>query len=325
MKTLIKNIIIIGVLLTPIYLIGQFFPINKDSLNHATVKVRVVDESEQPLQNVLADYYSLSDDDSNPGLTDTKGMYSICMKHIYYSISGNFKKPGYYETRGQLWHWNKWGGVPPADTNFVVVLKRIIDPVPMKIIQRHNKTRVPEGAVFPRLDEPIGYDLEVGDWVFPDGKGKISDVFLTATGFYNKQTDSSIAVSVEFAGEHNGIQSFYYPKAKTSTPLRSELPPPVIAPESGYTKTLELYRHHKPNEYYAISSDDENRRWLFRIRTEVDENGKIVSANYGWTTEDIDLSASKGNLRMYLFYYYNPDPKSRSLEPKEIADRQNKN
>ncbi|MCL1909370.1 MAG: hypothetical protein FWG05_00370, partial [Kiritimatiellaeota bacterium] len=67
---------------------------------------------------------------------------------------------------------------------------------------------------------------------------------------------------------------------------------------------------------------DETRRWIYRIRTEVDEDGKIISANYGWMTKDFQIGNPTGTLGVIVLnYYHNPDPHSRSLEPKEITNR----
>jgi len=283
-------------------------------LQDATVRVRVVDNEGQPIGGVYADCYSLSDFGSHLGLTDTNGMYSVQLRRIFAEISGDFTKTGYYKSSGVFWKWSEEERIPSSKTNFVIVMKRIVAPVQM------SKKEIK--AVFPRLDEPVGFDLEIGDWVFPDGKGKVTDILLTGEGHYNTVNDYSFRVTVEFAGNLNGIQSFYVPKEGAGTLLRSELPPPPIAPESGYEKLFERSIRRLPVDRRFPASSDETRRWIYRIRTKVDENGKIISANYGWMTKDFSFGNPNGVGVIVLNYYYNPDPKSRSLEPKEIADRQ---
>jgi len=132
-------------------------------------------------------------------------------------------------------------------------------------------------------------------------------------------------LSANFSGEHNGIQSFSINQIITGPSPRSELPPPPIAPINGYEKTFEYYARRVPTDrWHGTTSRDDTRRWIYRIRTEVDEDGNIIAANYGWMTKDIIGASNEGKGRFILAYYYNPDPQSRSLEPKEIADRQNK-
>ena len=286
-------------------------------LGSATVTVRVVDEDGQPINGAWADFYHLNSMSSNPGFTDVNGLYSTRLENIFANISGHFTKPGYYKTNGKFWSWADSAGkelVPPADTNFVIVLKRIIDPVQMR--QREIK------AIFPRLDEPVGFDLEIGDWIFPDGQGKIADMMLIGGGHHTSPNDYSFYLSAEFSGEHNGIQSFYVPQEGVDAFLRSDLPPPPIAPESGYENTFELSTKRLPTDK-RFPPFDETRRWIYRIRTVVDDDGKIISANYGWMAKNISIGHA-GTGVIILNYYHNPDPHSRSLEPKEIADRQTK-
>jgi hypothetical protein len=290
------------------------------------------------VRDVRCELYSLSFYEATPGFTDTNGIVKILLHDIYSQISGHFTKQGYYKSNGVFWKWGKWGEVPPADTNFTIVLKRIIEPVPMK--SREVKLYAP------RLGEAVGFDFEIGDLVFPDGKGKTADIFITTSRDDRAENDYTAFVNVEFAGEQNGLQPFIYP-FYNNVPgycLRSELPPPSIAPEKGYDATLECFvkcsppserartlppTHYMYNKNTWTGSYVVNRKWIFKTRTTLDEDGNIVAANYGWMTDEIRVFAKADSdgqcMGITLSYYYNPDPHSRSLEPKEIADRQNKN
>ena len=294
----------------------MFAPLAGCANPSATIKVRVGDDIGNPIANARVNMYNIYDyGEKKIGLTDEKGFYSDYIKNIF-EVSGHFEKPGYYKSRGVLWQSPNWGDVPPAETNFTVVVKRIIEPISMQ----QKEVR----AIFPRLDEPIAFDLEVGDWVFPDGQGKIADMFITGEGFFTSPNDYSFRVIGKFQGEHNGWQSFIFPKEGAGALLRSELPPPPIAPETGYANSFERSVRRFPHDKRFPLSYEETRRWIYRIRTGVDEEGKIIYANYGWMTQDIKIGnpANKGIIE--LKYYYNPDPHSRSLEPKKIADRQGK-
>jgi len=286
---------------------------------NATIRVRVVDDVGEPIGGVHANVYNIFDLDTTPGLTDTNGVHIIHLQKILH-ISGSFQKQGYYQSSGVFWKTPEWGKVPPANTNFIIVLKRMIEPVQMR---QRGVT-----VYSPRLGETVGFDFEIGDLVFPDGKGKYADILLTTKRDYISDNDRTSYVTINFTGEHNGIQSFHYPSYDgAGYPLKSDLIPPPIAPESGYEKTLDRFsRRTPPNK--ITSSYVEDRKWIFRTRTVVDDDGKIIAANYGWTSTEIRVVAkpeSNGEVLGITFsYYYNPDPKSRSLEPKEIADRQAK-
>jgi hypothetical protein len=282
---------------------------------NATFTVRVVDDEGTPINIVHSEVINVFDDGGDTsGWTDKDGLYSKHLNNIF-EVAGYFEKLGYYKTSGVFWEARGWGDVPPADTNFTIVLKRIINPLPLK----HRKVNL----ALPRLDEPVGFDLEIGDWVEPDGKGKIADIVLTGSGFYNSEVEYAFNMTAELPGELNGIQSFYYPAQAPGRPIRSELPPPPLAPESGYLKTFERFTKRVPTDrWHGTTSRDDSRKWIFRVRTKIDEEGKIIAANYGWTTEDIVGASNTGKGRFAISYYYNPDPHSRSLEPKEIADMQ---
>ena len=311
-----------------------------NGLGSATIRVRIVDDESNPVEGVNSKILSASFYDPPSGFSDTNGMFSVYLKNIYLEIGGYFTKEGYYQSKGKFWKWGMSGNsiIPPANTNFTIVLKRIIEPVPMK------KREVLVYA--PRLGKTVGFDFEIGDLVAPDGKGEIADILFTTSKDYVADDDFTLYVNIEFIGEQTGILPFSYDfNEGAGYALKSDLPPPSpIAPGTGYGKTLECVskcsppsewnRTRRPSHYAYMKnvwtgSSVENRKWIFRTRTVLDDDGKIIAANYGWTTTDIKLSAKPNSdyneLGIALTYYYNPDPNSRSLEPKEIADSQKRN
>ena len=284
----------------------------------ATIKVRIINEEGAPIKDVQSKLINIYDFDViKSGLTDENGFYSDHLKNIF-EVSGYFEKPGYYQSSGVIWSApNKWGDTPPADTNFTVVLKNIVNPILM-----HHKRIT---TYFPRLDEVLGFDLEVGDWVFPDGKGKVVDIELTVEKRFNSIKDFDMSVTIKINGDDCGIQSFHAPKSTgAGALLGSELPPPQIAPDFGYQQQTVSTNYWHTNNRRA-NSFNENRKWIFRTRVEKDDEGNIISANYGWINDDFMVVPTlKYPGQLSFTYYYNPDPKSRSLELKEIADRQNR-
>jgi len=110
----------------------------QENLN-ATIRVRVVDEEGEPISGVYARVYNIFDtrSDYKPGLTDADGVHEVRLYNIY-RIGGVFKKEGYYTSTGYLWEAPEWG-IPPANTKFTVVMKRITEPLPS-----------------PRLADPVG-------------------------------------------------------------------------------------------------------------------------------------------------------------------------
>ncbi len=280
-------------------------------LNDATVVVRVVDELGRPVGGVRSTLWSLSDYDAKPGLTDTNGLFSSRLRNIYAEVGGSFEKEGYYQSVGPIWAWKKKSDIPSGF--FTIVLKRIINPVPMDF----RKVE----AYIPRLDEPIGFDLETGDWISPYGKGTISDINFTINKRFVSIDDFDVVGQIELCGELNGIQPFSTRNSDRSQ-ITSKLTPPQTAPENGYGRVAFATNYwHTDNKRF--NSVNENRSWMFRTRTKKDEKGKVISANYGWIRGDFNIIPTLDHSGQILFeYYYNPDPHSCSLEPKDVADQQ---
>jgi len=276
----------------------------------AIVRVKVVDDQGRPVRDAHSTLWSLSDMDGTFGRTNRRGIYSQQLKRIRPPVGGEFYKEGYYKSIGDIW---KREGDERFPTNTITVtLKRIIDPVPM-VFRDVTLT-------FPRLDEAIGYDLEVGDWVEPDGKGKVSDIMVTARKDFISWDNYDFRVMIEFAGELNGIQSSGIPTSEFA--MQSALIPPQVAPTTGYSKTFEAWIGRPRGGQFTTSADEKSNH-IFRVRTKCDGAGEIVSANVGWIIGPIATTPTEKNLgKCYFKYYWNPDPTSRSLEPKEIAERQ---
>lgn len=84
------------------------------------------------------------------------------------------------------------------------------------------------------------------------------------------------------------------------------------APETGYVQMLSKQITRGGGVFFDNMSDDNN--YFFRIRSEVDENGKLTRAMYGKIKGEIKVEPRSGTLGMVLFFYYlNPDY-TRNLE-----------
>ena len=150
----------------------------------------------------------------------------------------------------------------------VVVLKRILKPIPM-YVKAVN-------CAMPVFDQPAGYDLMAGDWVGPYGKGINTDIIFTAHRERRAANDTDFKLIVSFPHQGDGIQSFttpsYYLHEQGSALLSSE-----EAPTNGYqfkwvqTKTL------RPDGT-GNSNWDQFRIYYFRVRTKLDASGNIVRA-----------------------------------------------
>lgn len=301
-------------------------------LKDARVTFRVVDDVGNPVDGVHINASDLWSAKGYQGLTDTNGSFTCYWRKIYSPIGGVFSKKGYYITQGNVWSWTQWGEVPT--NTLTVTLKRIINPVPM--VKREVR------LLFPILEEPVGFDFEKGDWVEPHGAGETADVCISGQKVSGYPDNLDFRASMVTSNDLNGFIAFPMRRRVNGDIVRSLFQPPQIASDAGYTNVLTAYRRYrrgKPLESNAILDND----YLFRLRCMTNIAGEITSAHVGWFYKSIELTGFKayeretGRLRsarddleevrrsrmwITFAYYYNPDPLSRSLEPREITDRQ---
>jgi hypothetical protein len=216
-------------------------------------------------------------------MTDTNGIFvadrtTSTFNYVEYALAFVIDKEGYYGTRskcdlGLPYDASKW------NPTITLLLKKVGKPIPM-YAKRINSLRVPE------FNKAIGYDLMIGDWVGPYGKGVNADLFIT-----EKHTDpqSGYILSVSFPKPGDGIQEFTVPDAEKGSGLRSA----HEAPADGYQR-----------EVSQTETTNPNRNLYFRVRTKLDENGNVVSARYG---------KIYGDLAQFT-YYFNPTPNDLNIE-----------
>jgi hypothetical protein len=186
----------------------------------------------------------------------------------------------------------------------------------------------------PDETKPVGFDLMVGDWVEPYGKGKISDFIFHfeiapttwITNFYGNiprpRALNDWKRIITFSNDGDGIQTF--------EALRHGLRSPRQAPLDGYEPSLTQHEYDEPYQkvemrggkqqeetytrFYPCYQKDRN--YFFRVRTKKDANGNIVSALYGKIYGDFNNGNSGVETRKEInfTYYLNPEPNSRNME-----------
>jgi hypothetical protein len=202
-------------------------------------------------------------------------------------------KEGYYRSQGERLIFKRVGTrYEPWNPIKTMILKPILNPIPM--VAKRVETAIPAFEV------ALPYDLNIGDWIAPRGIGKIADIIFTAKLNQRSEFDYDYALTVSFPNKGDGIQTF-------ETPLNtgSEFRSPRYAPEEGYKSEWVQTRNRKPGQIeggnYAM---DGNRNYFIRVRTVLDEKGKVKSANYGKIYGEF----------MNFTYYLNPTPNDRNME-----------
>ena len=85
-------------------------------------------------------------------------------------------------------------------------------------------------ADIPVLDEPCGYDLEVGDWVAPYGKGFKPDFIFNIHRDFKDQFNFKVEAGITFKQLDDGLLPMASPPIATNSFFRWER----YAPEMGY-------------------------------------------------------------------------------------------
>jgi hypothetical protein len=203
-------------------------------------------------------------------------------------------KTGYYPFQisyhmGRNYKSDKWN---PTQ---IVVLKQIIKPIPM--YAKHI-----EGGP-PVFNEPAGFDLTIGDWVAPLGRGQSADVIFTGSLDQKAKDDFDYKLTISFPNPGDGIQVFSAPAYylhSVGSKLRSDEYAPLVGYETQVVRTLS--RH--PGLGTTEGMNNPERNYYFRVRTKLDTSGNIVSTHYGKIYGDF----------MQFSYYLNPTPNDRGLE-----------
>jgi hypothetical protein len=261
--------------------------------------VKVVDEANQPIVGASVEvwYYvkpppgQSEASEKITGLTDTNGNFSTTHPDTKsMSLSFRVGKPGYYTASGGYELGLKYDP-KNWDRSSTFALKKVGRPTAM------YAKRIRQGP--PVAEKSAGYDLEVGDWVSPYGKGNTADMIFTAHLDRRADNDSDYKLVVSFPKPGDGIQPFTISELEKTSALRS----PHEAPPEGYQPQWVKTNGQRPGEATRYSSD-ENLNFFFRVRTILDDSGNVKSANYGKIYGDF----------MDFQYFLNPEVNSRSVE-----------
>jgi hypothetical protein len=302
MKT--KYYIILAIVLVTLVVVGSEKPV---PLLLAKLTVQVVDEQHMPIQGARVNLTFMDPITRKgvpiSGLTDASGVFAG-EGGSDSSIGGIVQKNGYYSSGFPFEPFRdaKDGRWQPWNPTYVSLLRKIEKPIPMYARSFRELT-------IPEIQKPCGFDLEVGDWLAPYGKGKVADFIMTLQREYENRNKFNVSVVISFSNPLDGIQEVKLPKEWQC----SEFEWPRLAPETGYQPKLSAQFGTEPGKGFLDTASD-NQAYFFRVRT-VEQNGKIVSALYGKIKGGISLEGRETKTCSVAFtYYLNPTTLDRNME-----------
>lgn len=305
-----KNVLLLGLL--------SFWP----SLFGYEVKIRVIDDRGAAISgaSVKIVFVMLRNetDIERDGITNKEGLFSASGRGDH-SVSIVASKDGHYLSNVRRLPKDK-------DLDLVIVIPRILSPVPLFVNETHPR--------IPVQGEWLGYDFEFADWLAPYGKGMVADIRFRFKNEFKGYEDSVRNLTEEIASSRRGYaarkeewteEKFKRDAGKWDAELEisfpqeneglleekrflaySQLKLPHVAPEYGYVST---WRY--TSKTYSPPTARDNVGFFVRSRVKLDAKGNILSANYAKIVGDIYCAAT-GVLR--FTYYYNPMINDRNLE-----------
>ena len=260
------------------------------------------------------------------GVSDAQGRVLLQgksdVRRVAYAVerSGHYWMQGadYFFDKRTLFRWQPWNPTIP------VVLKRIRNPVPMYAKRSY--------VSLPERDQWFGFDLEVADWVAPNGRGSIADIELLGTGEVIDERNYTGRLRMRFPGKGNGLIMHRVPdQPQVSAPRL-----PYTAPEVGYESEYVWERMRRvddtsPTGVIYRDGQDETENFFLRVRSKWDEEQQLTSAWYGKLHGPTKafvitrfLEGGPWKMALQFTHYVNPDgtrnvefdPKQNLLKPR---------
>lgn len=269
----------------------------------AKITVKVVDENNCPVTNAeVSTFFRLSSGRSIgkdiKQITNHEGLVQAEARttdRIFIQVN----KDGYYPSWAQYKAQSrdpkrlKDGRWLPWNPTINLILKQIMNPVYMDF--QFSDVKIPQ------YDQPMGFDILKHDWVMPFGKGVVSDMVIH---FKPVKESHPYQLVAEFPGKFNGV----YLGTKDSFSLLKSTH--QVNTNMYFLKDLENRNQQRGPSHVLLRESD---YCVFRIRSKIDSNGNLISAQYGKIYGPFDYCVmSRQFLRLTTFS--NPNINDTSLE-----------
>jgi hypothetical protein len=268
-----------------------------------TVEAYVSDSEGRPVEGATVSLalprYALGDSGQRvEAKTNANGIVSISGNaHQDYSVE--VTKPGYYKTMGPHHSINTDKGLRQYASGVQKIsleLRSVRSPI-IGISKNVDRLQLPD------FDKKLGFDLEVGDWVTPYGKGVFADLVIIVGGFFTTLDDYDQSLTLTFSHPGDGIKLLKIPPR-----IGSSLRFPYEAPLSGY-ESQRVWRKTFDGKTRTTNIDSSGEtNYIIRIRTELDDQGNVRRAMYGIIDGDVVIGGNTEIGRNISFTYaLNPD------------------
>lgn len=258
-----------------------------------SVKLKVIDQDSAPVSDSEVQMSFLLSEGANAfkGITDKNGDIKASDRAMF-GVAISVRKQGYYESLRRTGY---------GDQELIMELREVKSPISMYVNKLENLKKVVSES-----NQSIGYDLKMGDFLAPHGKGNIADLIFNGHFNYEKAFYHDSKLTIEFSNELDGLTPFKIEERNhrwQRTP-ESDLVSEYTAPESGYINRWEFESRRNGVDKPAMSNYIKENNYYFRVRTKVDDDGNIESAYYGKIYGEFPN----------IIHYFNPNENDRNIE-----------
>ena len=282
------------------------------------LKVNVHDEEGKPVTNAVVNVKTLKrlvGVNANPGdyrmivaCADTNGVVTVKFDAVasdstYWLSADGYYSPPYHDVHYKMKKDHLFYiEFAEHEKEESIILRKIKNPIPM---YRHC---INGAKYLPPENGDFGYDMKIGDWVAPLGRGEVADFYIRKN--YDEKARSTKS-ALFFKGKGNGA---YKMKAFVDSEFRSC----YVADTNAVFGTLFRYEywthdHVNPKDgshRTEVCDVDADECLILRTRCRFDEKGNLVSCHYSKIYGKIEIF---GWLN-FMSSAFNPTPNDANLE-----------
>lgn len=242
------------------------------------------------------------------GETDENGAFLVDGVTTGNKIAIGLSKDGYYNSNREL-HFTRMGSEhavkdgkwQPWGKEERIVLRKIKNPIALEC--RELILQVPA------TNKWVGFDMCKGSFVHPYGEGRDVDFEINVKwDGLSKTLSKYCEMEVLFPGKGNG---FYFVSKMPESDYANVM---GASSKNVYDKASLKWAERKDGEYLRGNSIWNEFDAVVRLRSQLDEQGKLIFANYA-DLRTLEVSPSKrGCPLLNLSYVFNPTPNDTNLE-----------
>ena len=247
------------------------------------------------------------------GTTNTNGVFVLEGKTCGDEIEVFVTKDGYYDSHVVYCYATmgaerevKDGKWQPYGASEKILLRKIKEPLSAAVEGKFVHTR--------KLNEWIGYDLELHDFVSPHGSGKETD-FLVSIDWNGKWYPdySGMGVRLRFTEPYSGYYSCdVHAESDFKGPYAANL-------HEEYLREARFYEDKSNGSRMIRQRFDMSKCWVVRTRCKVDSEGRLIKANYSVVHRIGYSGGVDGTGGFRVIGAFNPTPNDTNLEPMSAA------